>query len=111
MRKLINRVFARYGIDALLRPTLDDLQIKVLFWSVNSKSWQNMQKRFSVIGQTPRGQYVCLFSAETEVEVGDGVYIQGCSYEICRVETYLDNKGPVCRWALCTVRGGEDNWR
>lgn len=110
MRKLTERVFARYGIDARLHASGEETAVKVLFWSVNSKSWQNMERRFGVLGQIPRGQYICLFPAGTAVEAEDYVSIGQWNYRICRVEDYLEAKGPVYRWALCTLRGSEDTW-
>ena len=111
MRKITDRVFARYGIDAVLNPSQEAADCKVFFWSVNSKSWQNMQSRYGVLGKAPSGRYVCLLPAETSVKEGDFVAVNGYVYQICRVEDYLDAKGLVCRWALCDMRGSEDNWR
>lgn len=106
MRRVTDRVFARFGMDAML----NGQQVKVLFWSVNSKSWQNMQPRYGVLGQIPRGQYVCLFPAGTAAQSGDCVSVNGQDYLVCRVEDYLDAKGPIYRWALCTGKGSEDTW-
>ncbi|MBR4972116.1 MAG: hypothetical protein IKY59_04000 [Oscillospiraceae bacterium] len=107
MKKLTDRVFARFGIEARLN---GQQRLKVLFWSVNRKSWQNMQLRYGILGQIPGGQYVCLFPGGTTVKCGDYVTVKEQDYLLCRVEDYLDAKGTVCRWALCTVKGGENTW-
>lgn len=107
MRKLTDRVFTRFGMDAMLN---GQQRLKVLFWSVNSKSWQNMQPRYSVLGQIPRGQYICLFPGGTAVKSGDTLTVNEQDYVVCRVEDYLDANGPVYRWALCTMKGSEDTW-
>ena len=110
MRKLTDRVFARFGIEAVLLNQQGQQPLKVLFWSVNSKSWQNMKPRFGVLGQIPQGQYVCLLPRGTQVQTGDCVAVNENRYLVCRVEDYLDAKGTVYRWALCTMKGSEDNW-
>lgn len=106
MRKVTDRVFSRFGVEALL----NGQRLKVLFWSVNSKSWQNMQPRYGVLGQLSGGQYVCLFPAGAEAKSGDCVTVNGKDYLVCRVEDYLDTKGPIYRWALCTEKGSENTW-
>lgn len=110
MRKLTDRVFARFGIEAMLTSQQGQQRVKVLFWSVNSKSWQNMKPRYGVLGQIPQGQYVCLFPGETQVQAGDCVAVNEKRYLVCRVEDYLDDKGTVYRWALCTGKGSEADW-
>lgn len=110
MRKLVDRVFARFGIDAVLHGKQGTQGLKVLFWSVNSKAKQNMQPRYGVLGQIPGGQYVCLFPGVAQVESGDCVTVWRRDYLVCRVEDHLDANGPVCRWALCTGKGSADNW-
>lgn len=110
MRKLTDRVFARFGMDATLHTQQGQQKLKVLFWSVNSKSWQNMKPRYGILGQIPQGQYICLLPGGTQAQTGDFVTVNGSNYLVCRVEDYLDARGPVYRWALCTMKGSEDTW-
>lgn len=110
MRKLLERVFARYGTQAVLHTTAGKQNVQVFFESVNSKSWQNMEARYHVLGKLPKGQYICRFPAQTAVRAGDWVKVNGCNYAICRVEDMLGPGGCAYRWALCTRKGGEDTW-
>ncbi len=110
MQKLMDRLFERYGTNAALI-TADGLQrIKVFFECVTSKSWYHMQNRYHALGRIPRGQYICRFPRGTQVQAGDSLRVNGALYQICRVEDMFGPGGCAYRWALCTLRGGGDNW-
>lgn len=110
MRKLLDRVFARYGTQAVLHTDSGEHGVQVFFESVNSKSWQNMEARHHVLGKLPRGQYICRFPAAAAVAAGDSLTVSGNDYLVCRVEDMLGPGGRAYRWALCTRKGGEDTW-
>lgn len=110
MRRLTDRVFARYGTDAMVHTSGDSFAVKVFFQSFNSKSRQSVEKPQHSLGWIPQGQYVCLFPAQTAVEEGDCVTVNGIHYQVRRVEDMLGPEGPVYRWSLCAMRGGEDTW-
>jgi hypothetical protein len=110
MQKLMDRVFARYGTEAVLHTAKGRQEVKVLFESVNSKSWQNMQARYHALGRLPRGQYICRFPRWVAVQAGDTVTVNGVAYLVCRVEDMLAPGGCAFRWALCTGKGSEDTW-
>lgn len=110
MQKLMDRVFARYGTEAVLQTANKTQSVRVFFESVNSKSWQNMQSRYHALGRLPRGQYICRFPRATKVQAGDTVRVNGAEYLICRVEDMRLSGGCVFRWALCTGKGSVDTW-
>ena len=110
MRKLMDRVFARYGTEAILHAGTGTQNVQVFFDSVNSKTWQNMEARHHALGKIPKGQYICRFPAATAVAAGDWVKVNGASYRICLVEDVPGPGGCSYRWALCAGKGGEDNW-
>ena len=110
MQKLMDRVFTRYGTEAILHIAGGKQSVQVFFESVNSKSWQNMEARHHVLGKLPKGQYICRFPAKTAVNIGDWVQLDERSYSVCRVEDMLGPGGCAYRWALCTRKGGADTW-
>lgn len=110
MQKLMDRVFARYGTEAVLHTAKSRQQVKVFFESVNSKSWQNMKSRYHDLGRLPGGQYICRFPRTAAVQMGDTLSVNGRLYLICRVEDMLVNGNCTFRWALCTGKGSEDTW-
>ena len=110
MRKLMERLFARYGTEAILHTATESRKVKVFFSSVNSKSWQNMESHHHPLGKIASGQYICRFPVDTAVEAGDWVELKGSGYRICRVEEVAGPGGQHFYWALCTGKGGEDLW-
>lgn len=105
MRKLIDRVFVRYGTEATLCTGDATATVKVFFQSVNSKSWQNMERVFHPLGYVPSGQYVCMLPAEAVAEVGSTLSVAGSDYVICRVEKMPICTQPAYQWAICTGKG------
>lgn len=110
MRQIMDGVFARYGMDGVITTASGSRSIKVFFHSVNSRSWQNMERMFSALGEVPRGQYVGIFPAETAVATGDGLTVNGKNYTVSRVEPMCDRTGPVYQWSLCVEKGGGEEW-
>ena len=110
MRRLIERVFARYGTEAVLQTAEATSTVKVFFQSVNSKSWQNMETVLHPLGYLPGGQYVCMFPAETAAAAGDVLTVAGAEYRVCRVADMPVCEKPLYRWAICTGKGGEEAW-
>lgn len=107
MRKLVDRLFARYGSEAVLWGE-ETKRVRVFFESVNSKSWQNMERHQHLLGQLPRGQYICRFPRGTAVAPGDTLGFRGKFYRICRVEEMTGPGGSSYLWALCTGKGSEE---
>ena len=108
MRRLVDRVFARYGMEAELSGQ-ETRTVRVFFESVNSKSWQNMQRQQHPLGELSSGQYICCFPLGIEVKPGDTLKFQGKAYRICRVEEMRGLKGSGYLWALCTGKGEEED--
>lgn len=109
MRTLVQRVLQRYGTDAVIVKADTQVQTRAFFHSSNSKSWQNMEKLYSPLGQIPRGQYVCILPAGT-AEAGDTLQISGKEYVICRAEDMTVGAEAVYQWSLCTGKGGDSIW-
>lgn len=109
MQYLMDRLFALYGSDAVLVSGNTSKKMRIFFQSVNSRSWQNMERVYIPLGRVPRGQYVCILPAGTAKE-GDVIKIGSKSYRICRLEEITVRTGTVYLWGLCNEKGGEDTW-
>jgi len=109
MRHLMDRVFAHYGMHAVLESGGSKKTVRVFFHSVNSRSWQNMERMFLPLGEIPRGQYICVLPAGTAA-VGDILHIGMKAYLICRAEEMALRAGSIYQWALCEEKGGQDTW-
>lgn len=110
MQALMNRLLGRYGMQAVITTENGSVTARVFFHSVNSRSWQNMEKVFLPLGEIPRGQYICVFPAGLAVAAGDTVTVGGRDYRVCRVEEMAMHTGTVYQWSLCMEKGGEDTW-
>ena len=110
MRDLMDQVFDRYGTDAVLISEAGQQEIKVFFHSVNSRSWQNMERMFFPLGEIHRGQYICVLPIAAAAAAGDTVQVCGKSYKLRRVEEMFLKGESVYRWGLCVEKGGDDNW-
>ena len=110
MRSIMDQVFARYGSDALLTTETGKQKVKVFFHSVNSRSWQNMERMFFPLGEIHRGQYICVLPIGAVAAAGDTVTVKGTNYKLRRVEEMFLKGESVYRWGLCVEKGGDDNW-
>ena len=110
MRAMMDKLFARYGIPARVQTRQGSFRGKVFFHSVNSRSWQNMERCFFPLGEIPRGQYICVFPISLRVQAGDTVWVGSGVYQVRRVEEMLTHQGPMYRWGLCVEKGGDDTW-
>jgi len=110
MHNLMDGVFARYGMDGVITSAAESRKVKLFFHAVNSRSWQNMERMFSPLGEIPRGQYLCLLPASAAVAAGDTVAVNGGEYRFCRVEPMATSEGTVYHWSLCVEKGGVDDW-
>ena len=106
MRHVFDSLFARYGTQL----SVAGVAVRGFFYSVNSRSWQNMERAFVPLGEVPRGQYICILPASAQVTAGYTVGLDGKSYEIRRAEIVRAGATPVYYWCLCVEKGGEDSW-
>ena len=110
MVQRFTRLLQRYGTELLLRAAAGTRKVRGILFSVNSRSWQNMERAFVSLGEIPRGQYICILPADTEVETGCFVTVDGRIYEFRRVEPVRFGEKRVYLWCLCVEKGGEDAW-
>lgn len=106
MHQMFDSLFARYGTTL----SVAGVSVRGFFYSVNSRSWQNMEQMVGPLGEIPRGQYICILPAAVTVTAGDTVAVGQTSYRICRAEDMRVGDGVVYHWCLCVQKGGEDLW-
>ena len=109
MRQLLDRLFDLYGKTAILERAGVQKRVQVFFQGSNSKSWQNMERVYGPLGEIPRGQSLCFLRSGT-AKVGDGLWLQGRAYRICRVEDMLLGEHVLYQWCLCAQKGRTDAW-
>ena len=110
MRELMDQLFRRYGTEAVLLRGEQQYAVKAFFHSVNSRSWQNMERMFFPLGEIHRGQYICVLPIAAAAKAGDTVTVMGRSYKLRRVEEMFVKGTALYRWGLCVEKGGDDHW-
>ena len=110
MRRTIDRVLKKYGVEAVLEHEGKEIRLRIFFQPSMSKSWDSMNPIVTPLGQLPGGQYLYIGPAGQPISQGDLVRVGGSSYVIRRPETYMDRNGPVYQWALCVRKGSDKPW-
>lgn len=101
----MDRLFQKFGQQAILYTKSGYFYIQVIYQSVNSRFWQNMEHVYSPLGRIPRGQYLFMLPVGVKAQEGDFMSLQGKEYDIRKLETmYLGSK-PIYLWSLCVEKG------
>ena len=106
MRRIIDDLLQRFGVDALV----NGIPTRIFLQFSNSKSWDSMNPIITPVGQIPGGQYLYIGPADIPVAVDDEVTVADTDYIVRRSEVYQTHEGPIYRWALCCLKGGEEQW-
>ena len=106
----IEKVLRRYGSLLTLRHGDKTITFRGFLQHSGSKSWYNMEPRYSPLGKIPRGKYILLAPVQTPVSVGDTLD-DGCArVTVRRIETVKMGDEPIYLWGLCEEKGGEGLW-
>lgn len=106
MLRWMEKLFARLGREATLYTANTQTKVQVIFQSINSRSWQNMDLEYDPLGKVPRGQYLCMLPAGTVAEEGDKLGLNGKKYEIRKLEKMYLGSEIQYLWGLCLERKG-----
>ena len=110
MKKMVTGILRQYGSKITLERTGGTVTVKGFFQPVRSKSWQNLTNVATPLGEIPRGQYVYIGPADTEVSLGDVLTIGEESFIFRRVEPYWYGEEQIYIWGLCVEKGVNDTW-
>lgn len=110
MQQALKKIFGYWGCAMVWKNETGETPFRGFLQHSRSKSWQNMEKAFSPLGEIPRGQYVLIAPPEITPAVGDTVVLGEKRYEVRRAETMLYGGKPLYIWGLCVEKGGEDTW-
>lgn len=106
----IEKVLRRYGSRLTLHGGDKTVVFHGFLQHSGSRSWYNMEPRYSPLGQIPRGKYILLAPVETPVSVGDTLD-DGCTtVTVRRIENVKMGDNAIYLWGLCEEKGGEDHW-
>jgi hypothetical protein len=105
MDRWMDRLFDKFGQKAILYTKSGYSNIRVIYQSVNSRFWQNMEHVYSPLGRIPRGQYLIMLPVDVKAHEGDFMSLEEKVFDIRKLETmYLGSK-PIYQWSLCVEKG------
>ena len=105
MEAWMDRILERFGQQAILYTRNGYFNLQLVFQSVNSRFWQNMEHVHTPLGRVPRGQYLCMLPAGTKAQVGDSLALQGKEYDIRKLEDMYIGDKVIYIWGLCVEKG------
>lgn len=105
METWVDRLMSHFGQSAELIIGDKRTTVRVIFQSVNSRSWQNMEYVQSPLGRIPRGQYLCILPAGLKADEGSRLALQGKEYEIQKLENIYLGAEVIYVWGLCVEKG------
>ena len=110
MEKMVRKILEQYGTAMQVTSDGKTRDVRGFFQPVRSKSWQNMVSLDTPLGEAPRGQYIYIGPAGSDVQNGDVLTVGGKDYVFRRVEPYYYGDSPVYLWGLCVEKGVNDTW-
>jgi hypothetical protein len=110
MKIWMEKTLKRFGRPVVVRSAEGAVRVHGIFQSVNSRSWQNMERMFFPLGEIHRGQYICVLPISVQAFAGDTLRIMGKFYKLRRVEEMFVKDQRVYRWCLCVEKGRDDDW-
>lgn len=110
MRKLVNRIFKRYGVPIELERTPENITVYGFVQQTATSARKYILPEYTPLGEVPKGQYLMLLPFSNAVKVGDKVMYAGKWYIIRRVEWAWFRKEAIYHWCLCEERGAYDQW-
>lgn len=110
MTECLERVFESYGSTMSLSRQGKEISFRGFLRHFNPHTRENVEGRFSPLGEITRGRYVLLAPASTQLQEGDIVTLQNNSYMVRRTETVMLNDRQLYCWGLCVRRGEAEQW-
>ena len=110
VRQMLDKIFRCYGSEIILERSWETRSFLGFFQPDQSRAKQNLHPEMTPTGLALPGQYLLLCPMEPELLVGDTVIVGGTAYQRRRREILTEKGTPLYQWALCTKKGGADNW-
>lgn len=106
----VDKLLRKLGVPMTVTSRGEESSVRGIFQQVDSRSWQNLNREFSSVGEVNMGRFLYLGPAEPEISVGDRVKWEGRSYVFRRAERVMLGRKPLYCWGFCLEEGGADTW-
>ena len=107
---MLDKIFRCYGSEITLERSGETRSLRGFFQPDLSRARQEFLPEMTETGLTEPGRYLLLCPPEPELLVGDTVIAAGTAYLLRRREILTEKGVPLYQWALCSKKGGADNW-
>lgn len=106
----VDKLLRKLGVPMTVTARGQESDVRGIFQQVDSRSWQNLNREFSPVGEVNMGRFLYFGPAEPVICVGDRVQWEGRSFVFRRAERVMLGRKPLYCWGFCLEEGGEDTW-
>lgn len=106
----IEQMILHFGTPMVLEKAGQLLPLRAFLQQTRSRSKENSQREFGILGEVPKGLYVYIGPAEPEAAVGDVIHFQQRIFQLRRAEPMMVGTKTAYIWGLCVEKGGEGTW-
>lgn len=109
MKKLVDKIFRRYGVPVTVQETSGVSTVRGFVRHTATSARKHLLPEYTPLGELPQGHYLMLLPLYA-VSVGKLVMYNGRWYIVRRVERVWLGRKAIYDWCLCEERGEADTW-
>lgn len=110
MQKTVAKMIRQYGTTMVLVKDEQEQTIQAFLQETRSKSHENTDRTFSLLGEMPSGMFVYLGPADPAADVGDHLLYEERVFELRRAELIMAGEQALYCWGICVETGGDNIW-
>lgn len=109
MKKLVDKIFRRYGVPILLQGTGGTETLYGFVQHTATSARRHLLPEYTPLGELPQGHYLMLLPLYSS-RVGQLLMYDGKWHIVRRVERVWLGRTAIYDWCLCEERGEADTW-
>ena len=109
MKKLVDKIFRRYGVPILLQTTEGTETLYGFVQHTATSARKHLLPEYTPLGELPQGHYLILLPLYS-AKVGQLLMHDGRWHIVRRIERIYVGSKAIYDWCLCEKRGEADTW-
>ena len=109
MKKLVDKIFRRYGVPILLQTTEGTETLYGFVQHTATSARKYLLPEYTPLGELPQGHYLILLPLYS-AKVGQLLMHDGRWHIVRRIERIYVGSRAIYDWCLCEKRGEADTW-
>ena len=109
MKKLVDKIFRRYGVPILLQTTEGTETLYGFVQHTATSTRKYLLPEYTPLGELPQGHYLILLPLYS-AKVGQLLMHDGRWHIVRRIERIYVGSRAIYDWCLCEKRGEADTW-